>query len=86
MGLWSQLIGKLRNRGVLAEPPNDQGVEQQRPKRPPPTPTTRVPERPEPTPSMRPPETDSRTAATPSYGTPKGTPSTRRIHNPTHIR
>jgi hypothetical protein len=87
MGLWSRLTGKLRNRGVLARLPDDADeTEQVRRMRPQPTPTGRVPKRPEDTPSARLPEIEDGTAGTPSYGSPKGTPSTRRIHNPTHFR
>ena len=49
-----------------------------------PTPTMRPLEAPKPTPTTRPLGGDGRTAGTPSYGAPHGTPSTRRIHNPTH--
>jgi len=49
-----------------------------------PTPTMRPLEAPKPTPTTKPLTGDGRTAGTPSYGAPHGTPSTRRIHNPTH--
>jgi hypothetical protein len=92
MGVWERFTGRFRLRGVLAErvsedaTPADQNAEQIRLSRPRPTPTTRVPKRPADTPSMRHRETGESTAGTRSYGTPKGTPSTERIHNPTHFR
>lgn len=88
MGLWARLTGKLRIRGVLARdvPEDADDAAQVRLLRPKPTPTGRVPERPEETPSMRRREAGGKTAGTPSYGVPGETPSTRRIHNPTHIR
>jgi hypothetical protein len=48
-----------------------------------PTPTMRPLEAPKPTPTTEPLTGDGRTAGTPSYGLPHGTPSTQRIHNPT---
>ncbi len=92
MGLWERLTGRFRLRGMLSQrvsddaDPADQNAESIRLQRPKPTPTGRVPERPAETPSMRQRQTPDRTANTPDYGAPKGTPSTRRIHNPTHVR
>jgi hypothetical protein len=87
MGLWSRLTGKLRLRGVLSDnaPEDADEVQQVRLLKPKPTPTGRVPKRPEETPSAKPREIGG-TAGTRSYGGQGGTPSTRRIHNPTHIR
>jgi hypothetical protein len=48
-----------------------------------PTPTMRPLEAPKPTPTTEPLRGEGRTAGTPAYGAPHGTPSTRRIHNPT---
>lgn len=48
-----------------------------------PTPTMRPLEAPKPTPTTHPLDGERRTAGTPAYGAPHGTPSTRRIHNPT---
>lgn len=89
MGLWARLTGTFRLRGMLAEPPEDQEVAGDPPeviRTPRPTPTERVPPRPPETPSIRVPETPRHTAGTPTYGSQGGTPSTRRIHNPTHFR
>ena len=47
------------------------------------TPSMQPIEAPKPTPSMRNVGGAGRTAGTPSYGAPHGTPSTQRIHNPT---
>ena len=76
MGLLGKLLG--RRRGVLADEPVD---DRRPPEPPPPTAGTRPIERPEPTPSMRVPGAE-KTAGTPDYRTPHGTPSTERIHNP----
>ena len=76
MGFLGRLLG--RRRGVLAtsEP------EERRPPEPPPaTAGTQPLERPKPTPSMRV-HGAEKTAGTPDYRTPHGTPSTERIHNP----
>jgi hypothetical protein len=88
MGIWSQMMDKLRLRGVLSDQGPDLGEEheQMRVRRPRLTPTERVPERPQETPSARPREIEGSTAGTRSYGSQGGTPSTRRIHNPTHFR
>jgi hypothetical protein len=88
MGIWSQMMEKLRLRSVLSDQGPDLGEEreQMRVRRPRLTPTERVPERPQETPSARPREIDGSTAGTRSYGSQGGTPSTRRIHNPTHFR
>ncbi|MGH2957846.1 MAG: hypothetical protein ACRDL6_12745 [Solirubrobacterales bacterium] len=87
MGLWSRLTGRLRNRGVLADrvPEDADEVEQVRLLRPEPTPTGRVPKRPPETPSSKPREIGG-TAGTRRHGAQGGTPSTRRLHNPTHHR
>jgi hypothetical protein len=85
MGLWSRLIG--RQRGMLAEDSrDDDGEEVQRPQRPPPTPTGRRPQMPEPTAGTPHFDGPRPTAGTPSYRGhgARGTPSTRRIHNPSH--
>ena len=88
MGIWSQMIEKLRLSRVLSDQGPDLGEEreQTRVQRPRPTPTERVPERPQETPTARAREIDGTTAGTRSYGAQGGTPSTRRIHNPTHFR
>ena len=88
MGLWSQMIGKLRLRGVVADqaPDEPDEVEQVRLLRPKPTPTGRVPERPQETPTAKPRDIGGGTAGTRRYGGQGGTPSTQRLHNPTHIR
>ena len=82
MGVLARLLGRIdRRRGVLAveETPQAQG-EAQIP-RPPDTAGTARLEQPRPTPSMRLPGL-RRTAGTPDYRAPHGTPSTERIHNP----
>jgi hypothetical protein len=76
MGLLSWLF---RRRGVDADLP-DEGLD---PTPLQPTPTMRPIEAPKPTPTTRPLDGERRTAGTPSYGAPHGTPSTQRIHNPT---
>ena len=86
MGVLSWLFGRRldRRRGVLAADPVDAAEPQQRviPKPPDTAGTARL-ERPQPTPSMRIPGVE-RTAGTPEYRFPGGTPSTERLHNPTH--
>jgi hypothetical protein len=84
MGLWQRLIGRMRNRGVLAEGPFEDrdASEPQRRFHVPTTPSERRYERPHSTPTTEAPEIDGRTAGTPSYGSQGGTPSTRRLHNP----
>lgn len=88
MGLWARITGKFRLRGMLSDnvPEDADEGERVRLLRPEPTPTGRVPRRPEETPTSKPHEIGAGTAGTPSYGQPHGTPSTRRLHNPTHIR
>jgi hypothetical protein len=88
MGLWSRLTGKFRIRGVLSRdvPDDADAAEQMKLLRPKPTATGRVPERPQDTPSMKPRDAGGTTAGTRSYDPQGGTPSTRRLHNPTHIR
>jgi len=88
MGIWSQMIEKLRLRRAVSDQGPDLGEEREQVqvRRPRLTPTERVPERPHETPTSRPPEIDGTTAGTRSYGAQGGTPSTRRIHNPTHFR
>jgi hypothetical protein len=85
MGWLARLFGArfLRERGFLAEPQEDAD---QPPSiaRPAPTPTTRPPRRPPPTPTTQPIRGMGETAGTRRYGTPQGTPSTQRIHNPRH--
>jgi hypothetical protein len=79
MGILARLF---RRRGPLAERPDhdagETGLEA-----PKPTPTMRPIEAPKPTPTTKPLSGSARTAGTPSYGSPHGTPSTQRIHNPT---
>lgn len=82
MGLLHRLLGRRmdRRRGVLAvetaEPEHEPKLA-----RPPDTAGTARPDAPKPTPSMRLPGL-RRTAGTPDYRTPHGTPSTERLHNP----
>ncbi len=86
VGLLARILGRSssRDRGVLAE--KEEGDEKTpRPRRPPPTPGTRVPRRPPPTPTTRPLGGPRGTAGTQTYGAPGGTPSTQRIHNPSHL-
>ncbi|MDX6633788.1 MAG: hypothetical protein QOG09_1456 [Solirubrobacterales bacterium] len=85
MGFIDRLSGIFRDRGVLAERPNEEEVEVERPRTPTPTPTGRPIKRPEPTPTTHMPEAGGTTAGTPSYGSPKNTPSTQRLHNPRHF-
>jgi hypothetical protein len=86
MGLWSRLI--RRQRGVLAEgdPEVDGGEKVMRPATPPPTPTGRRAPMPKPTAGTPHFDGPEPTAGTPSYRGlgGRGTPSTRRIHNPSH--
>jgi hypothetical protein len=85
VGLLARILGLRggRDRGVLA---GDEGTEEKtpRPPRPVPTPASRVPRPPEPTPTTRPLGDPGATAGTPRYGGQGGTPSTERIHNPSH--
>lgn len=71
---------------MLSEPTEDGSEEPQRPARVAPTATGRPIKRPKQTPTTTSPEVDGRTAGTPTYDSPQGTPSTRRIHNPTQFR
>jgi hypothetical protein len=84
MGLMSRLLGRGfgRRRGMLADD-RDEDSETPPLVRPRPTPTIRPIKRPADTPTTRPPGGFGSTVGTPSYGTPHGTPSTQRIHNPT---
>ena len=89
MGLLSRLLRRAtRDRGVLAGDGGQDTADEEspRPRRPPPTPTTRQPARPEPTPTTRPLGDPGSTAGTRTHGAPAGTPSTERLHNPTHLR
>ena len=81
MGILSRLLG--RRRGPLAADPGEEDTGVERLARPEPTPSMRRLETPAPTPTAKPIAGSSRTAGTPSYGAPHGTPSTQRIHNPT---
>jgi hypothetical protein len=83
MGWLARLLGGRfgRDRGFLAEG-DGEPVEPPRLARPAPTPTTRPPRRPPPTPTTQGLRGTGQTAGTPRYGTPHGTPSTQRIHNP----
>jgi hypothetical protein len=86
MGLLGRILtGRFRNRGE-AERPDAEEIQAERLLRPPPTPTARPFERPHSTPTTELPEIGGRTAGTPSYGSPKGTPSTQRINNPRPTR
>ena len=79
MGLLSRLFGRWRSDNADAPPgEGDTGLTPLQP-----TPTMRPLEAPKPTPTTRPLGGEGRTAGTPSYGAPHGTPSTQRIHNPT---
>lgn len=72
---------------MLAEPPEDHDTtEPVIPRTPKPTPTNRVPDRPHETPTSRPRKIGGQTAGTRTYGAQGGTPSTERLHNPTHFR
>src|SRR3954463_15775831 len=86
MGVLSRLLGRRvdRRRGVLAEDPIDPGEHPRPPVAPPLTRAQPRLERPEPTPSMRRVPNLGRTAGTPDYRAPAGTPSTQRLHNPRH--
>jgi hypothetical protein len=78
MGLLSWLFRRSR---AGDDAPGTAGGDEVSPLQP--TPTMRPLEAPKPTPTTRPLAGEQRTAGTPSYGTPHGTPSTQRIHNPT---
>jgi hypothetical protein len=82
MGVLDRLLGWRtdRRRGVLAAE-TAEVEEEPRIARPPDTAGTARLERPAETPSMRLPGF-GRTAGTPDYRQPSGTPSTERIHNP----
>lgn len=83
MGVLGRLLGRIdRRRGVLAVEPVEAEPHEPAIPRPPDTAGTARLDRPEPTPSMSVPGA-GRTAGTPEYRTPHGTPSTRRLHNPT---
>lgn len=85
MGLLGRILsGRFWNRGSVVERPDEEERQAERILRPPPTATGRPFAMPEPTPTTRIPEVGGRTAGTPSYGSPKGTPGTQRIHNPKH--
>jgi hypothetical protein len=90
MGLWQRVIGRMRNRGAFADGPYDDIDVSDEPEHRrfhvPTTPTQRPFERPHSTPTTEIPSVGKRTAGTPSYGSQGGTPSTRRLHNPTHWR
>ena len=72
--------------GRLGRRPDDEEFEAEVPGRPPPTPTTRPIPKPKDTPTSRPLGATGSTAGTPSYRSPRDTPSTQRIHNPAHWR
>lgn len=80
MGILSRLLG--RRRGPLADDSGDVSETPSIP-RPQPTPSMRRIETPRETPTTKPLDGARPTAGTRSYGTPHGTPSTERIHNPT---
>jgi hypothetical protein len=80
MGVLTWLLG--RRRGVLAVEPAETAESEPAIPRPPDTAGTARLDAPEPTPSMRVPGAE-RTAGTPQYRFPGGTPSTERLHNPT---
>jgi hypothetical protein len=77
--LLSWLFG--RRGGASEDPAEGDGGAELAPLQP--TPTMRPLEAPKPTPTTRPLDGERRTAGTRSYGSPHGTPSTQRIHNPT---
>ena len=82
MGVLARILGRRggRLRGVTADA-HDDAADEPKLAPLPPTAGTRPLERPRDTPSMRLPET-GRTAGTPGYRFPGGTPSTERLHNP----
>jgi hypothetical protein len=85
VGLLARILGRAagRDRGLLAE--EEPESKTPRPPRPAPTPGTRPPKYPPPTPTTRPLGDPGTTAGTRGFRGQGGTPSTQRIHNPTHI-
>jgi hypothetical protein len=78
MGLLTWLLGRRNARPDANVEPEDGMLSAVKP-----TPTMRPIETPKATPTTQPLSGERRTAGTPSYGAPHGTPSTQRIHNPT---